>query len=312
MVHGTIDFGFFIHPFNSKIFFEFQSTISTVDIYPLIFNIDYDDLGQWPSNPKEAKSEREQHVSSFLFELRNVAEPRDHHATFSNTEVLGIFWKTETLNLLPFQKEMSFSNPIDFQDWSVSFAGVYHSLVPFPWVSRSWWSWRHVFWSIPSTSERVLEVHIYNWIRPLMRIWKGYSPIHFEMKNIQAPFEMKTMWVKTINQLATNFPPSRRNTSKRDHGRPLAGQCGKEFAHLWAGKTKIVAWWSTQQTSSKRTAHRFSGEVSKKGTEFAYSNAAFWECGGFGRVKNPSVGRWLGLSQYLCAVSIHPVVFFRI
>lgn len=159
----------------------------------------------WVSDPVIPKKPNQRGSNTclpFLFELGNVAEPRDHHATFSNTEVLGTFWKTETLNLLPFQKEMSFSNPIDFQGWSVSFSGVYNYLILLPWVWRSWWSWRHVFWSIPNPSERVLEVH--NWIRLLMRIWKGYSPIHFEMKKSPGTFEMKA--VGENNQSAGHKP----------------------------------------------------------------------------------------------------------
>lgn len=91
----------------------------------------------------------------------------------SSTEVLaGFFWKTETLNLLPFQKEMSFSNPIDFQGWSVSFSGVYHSFIPLPWVLRSWWSCGSCLLINPKPLQSGC-LKVQNWIRPLMRIWKG-------------------------------------------------------------------------------------------------------------------------------------------
>ena len=74
---------------------------------------------------------------------------------------------------------------------------------------------------------------------------------------------------------------------------------------------RLVELLSTQQTSSRRTAHRFFGEVSKKDRihfRFACSNAAFWESGVLVG-PNPSVGRWFGLSHYFCAVLIHPVVY---
>ena len=131
-------------------------------------------------------------------------------------------------------------------------------------------------------------------------------------KKCQVPLKWKLCgWKQSISWpqdegKRTNLTPSRRNTSKRDHGRPLAGQCGKEFAHLWAGKTKIVAWLSMQQKRpSKRTcAFFFRGSLRIR--IFKCSFLGMW-C--IGRVQILQwVDGWLYPSIY-GAVWIHPVVF---